>query len=348
MARTENGWQLMHGGYARIGHSTDATAVSLQHGGSVANVWIVSDKPIAEDTMTAPPKSNYARPHAGALPSRAADNLYWLGRYTERAEAHVRRLRAHHLRLAESGDREAALPAYIIEYLEEGSLDPDKPIPQALVDTLASTIVSAGRLRDRFSIDVWSALHDLHDEAKLLAKSVRQGDSAARGLGNLLRRIASFSGLVHENMHRSTGWRFLTIGRSLEHSSLVASNIAHFAAPNAPEGSLDLAVELGDNVMTYRRNYSVTTHRGPVVNLLVFDTLNPRSILYQMQELKDQVSFLPGAEDHGLMSPLSRALLQTYSNLALQTPETLDAAALVKLEEDLGNLSNLLAQAYLK
>ena len=348
LARTERGWQVMPGGYARIGHTTDATAVSLQHGGSVADVWITSEKPVVADTMTATKSGAYARPLAGTLPSRAADNLYWLGRYTERAEAHVRLLRAHHLRLAESGEREAMLPAYIIEYLEENGLNSEEAIPPALVDTLAATIVSAGRVRDRFSIDGWSALNDLHDEARKMAKTVRHGDDAARGLGNLLRRIASFSGLVHENMYRSSGWRFLTIGRSLEHASVVASTIGHFTNPDAPEGSLDLAVELGDNVMTYRRNYSVTTHRGPVVDLLVFDTLNPRSILYQLNELRDQVSFLPGAEDHGLMSPLSRAILQTHSSLAVQTPETLGAKALALLEDQLGNLSGLLAQAYLK
>lgn len=348
LARTGDGWQVMPGGYARIGHTTDATVVSLQHGGSVADVWITSDKPVKADTMTAPTKGSYIRPLVGALPSRAADNLYWLGRYTERAEAHVRLLRAHHLRLAESGDHEAALPAYIIEYLKESGLDPAEAIPQALVDTLAAAIVSAGRVRDRFSIDGWSALHDLHDEAKTLAKYARHGDNAARGLGSLLRRIASFSGLVHENMYRSSGWRFLNIGRSLEHASVVASTIAHFTSPDAPDGSLDLAIELGDNVMTYRRNYSVTTHRGPVVDLLVFDTLNPRSILYQLNELREQISFLPGAEDHGLMSPLSRAILKTHSDLAIQTPETMDAEALTELEEQLGTLSDLLAQAYLK
>jgi uncharacterized circularly permuted ATP-grasp superfamily protein/uncharacterized alpha-E superfamily protein len=347
LARTADGWLVMPGGYARVGRTDDATAVSLQHGGSVADVWIVSDGPVVPDTMTGPRRGGYARPLVGALPARAADNLFWLGRYTERAETQVRLLRAHHLRLAESGDREAALPAYVTAYLDANGLDTDEAVPQALIDTLAASIVSAGRVRDRFSVDGWAALHDLHNAAREMADNVSHGDAAARAMGRLLRGIAGFSGLVHENMYRSAGWRFLTIGRSLEHAAAIASTVAHFTDPAAPDGALDLAVELGDSVMIYRRRYSVTTQRGPVVDLLVFDTLNPRSILYQMGELRTHVAALPGAEDHGLMSPLSRALLKAHSSLALLTPETLDAAALEALEADLGGLSDLLLRAYL-
>jgi uncharacterized circularly permuted ATP-grasp superfamily protein/uncharacterized alpha-E superfamily protein len=348
LARTENGWQTMPGGFARIGRNTEATAVSLQNGGSVADVWIVSDNPVTIDTMTAPVVGSYVRPIVGALPSRAADNLYWLGRYSERAENMVRLLRAYHLRLAEFGDPDAALPTFVAEYLEESGLEPDQTIPKALVDTLASSIVSAGRVRDRFSVDGWAALHNLHSLALELQDNVVAGDAAARAMGKLLRGIGSFSGLVHENMYKSAGWRFLSIGRALEHAGNMTSIIANFADPEAPEGSLDMAIELGDSIMTYRRRYSVTTHRGPVVDLLVFDTLNPRSILFQLSELRAQVSSLPGAEDYGLMSPLSRALLKVHSGLALQTPESLVGEALVELEEDLGVLSDLLSEAYLQ
>ena len=77
----------------------------------------------------------------------------------------------------------------------------------------------------------------------------------------LLRKITGFSGLVHENMYRFTGWRFLSIGRSLERAIAMAGALAWLADPEAPDGALDLALEIGDSVMSHRRRYAVTTSR---------------------------------------------------------------------------------------
>ncbi|HVN42042.1 MAG TPA: circularly permuted type 2 ATP-grasp protein, partial [Steroidobacteraceae bacterium] len=81
LARTPHGWQAMPGGFARIGRTEDPTAIAMQRGGSVADVWVVSDNPVATPTMLPSPNAPYRRTEAGVLPSRAADNLYWLGRY---------------------------------------------------------------------------------------------------------------------------------------------------------------------------------------------------------------------------------------------------------------------------
>ena len=115
-------------------------------------------------------------------------------------------------------------------------------------------------------------------------------------MGVLLRKITGFSGLVHENMYRFTGWRFLSIGRSLERAIAMSGALAWLADPEAPDGALDLAVEIGDSVMSHRRRYAVTTTRETVVDLLALDTLNPRSVLYHLTEIRDHVAFLPDAD----------------------------------------------------
>ena len=83
-ARTPDGWTVMPGGYARIGRSGDAAALAMQEGGSVADVWVMSDSPVEHDTLTPKASGPFLRRGPGLLPARAADNLFWLGRYIER------------------------------------------------------------------------------------------------------------------------------------------------------------------------------------------------------------------------------------------------------------------------
>ena len=123
--------------------------------------------------------------------------------------------------------------------------------------------------------------------------------------------------------------------------------LAHFADPAAPEGALEVALELGDCTMTYHRRYSLGCQRDTVVDLMVFDTMNPRAILFQLEQLRGHVAKLPGAEEFGLMSPLARALLKVHSELAVQTPETVDTETLTGLMDSLGEVSDLLSTAYL-
>jgi uncharacterized circularly permuted ATP-grasp superfamily protein len=93
-ARTADGWTLMPGGYARIGRSGDPTALAMRSGGSVADVWVIGETPVVADSLATQPEGPFVRRMPGILPSRAADNLYWLGRYVERADSVVRMLRA--------------------------------------------------------------------------------------------------------------------------------------------------------------------------------------------------------------------------------------------------------------
>jgi uncharacterized alpha-E superfamily protein len=181
-----------------------------------------------------------------------------------------------------------------------------------------------------------------------MATRVTPGDDAARAMGVLLRKITGFAGLVHENMYRFTGWRFLSIGRSLERAITTAGALAWLADPQAPDGALDLAVEVADSVLSHRRRYAVTTTRETVVDLLALDTLNPRSVLYHLTEIRDHVAFLPDAVVNGQMSKLSRTVLQAHTGLAVETPETVDGTLLRGLMLEIEALSDLLSLTYLR
>jgi uncharacterized circularly permuted ATP-grasp superfamily protein/uncharacterized alpha-E superfamily protein len=345
-ARTRDGWQIMPGGFARIGTSDDNSAIAMQKGGSVADVWIVSDGPVKWSTLL-PSEENFTRNMPGSLPSRAADNLFWLGRYIERAEGGLRILRAWHGRFAEYADRKQPLLANVSEYLAALDIDTEETIPESLVNNISSALYSASNIRDRFSPDGWLALNDLAKTTQEFREKIKAGDDATSAMTVLLRKLAGFAGLVHENMYRFTGWRFLSIGRYLERGLHMSRLLGHFSGPDAPDGALDMLIEIGDSVMTHRRRYNVATARLTVTDLLALDPLNPRSILYQLNEIRTEVEQLPNAIVNGQMSPFHREAMRLYSNLALMTPESMDGAVYDKLENEMERFSDLLARTYI-
>ena len=353
MVRTETGWEVMHGGYARIGRSADATAIALQQGGSVADVWIHSDNRVDRDTTLTPPDQTFTRSQPGILPSRAADNLYWMGRYVERAEGVMRLLRAYHIRTLENPRADAPLVRTIADQLELLEIDPAVGVPDGLRTTLDSAVISASRVRDRFSVDGWAALEELKDTADHLSASLASGpaisgDEVAEAMSILLRKISGFYGLVHENMYRFMGWRFLSIGRALERAMAMTSILARFTDPDAPEGSMDLAVEVGDSVISHRRRYSVSTNRDTVIDLLALDAKNPRSVLYQLEVVKDLVAELPGSEVNGQLSDLSRAILKVHTAVTVLRPGDLDTDRLLSLWGEIATVSNTVTGSYFK
>ncbi|MEM9429315.1 MAG: circularly permuted type 2 ATP-grasp protein [Pseudomonadota bacterium] len=346
-ARTGEGWHVMPGGYARIGQTADATALSLRAGGSVADVWVVSDRPVQGETVRPAPDAPFHRAGQSLLPSRAADNLYWLGRYVERVEGTIRLARAYHLRLAETGRTDDPRVARIAEHMESLGVEHGPALPDSLSHQIGAAIRCAEKVRDRFSPDGWTALRALDAALQRRRPRIGPGDEAARALGLLLRGTAGFGGLVHDNMYRFTGWRFLSIGRALERAMAMAGVLASFASAEAPDGSFDIAVEIGDSVMTHRRRYLIETNRSTVIDLLALDDRNPRSIRFQISVMRSLVEKLPGSDVNGELSTLARAVLRTETTLATADVAAMDDAVLQALKREIADLSDLLSAAYL-
>ncbi|PDQ22332.1 hypothetical protein CN311_04200 [Mesorhizobium sanjuanii] len=346
LARTPEGWTVMPGGFARVGFSLDPTAIAMQRGGQAADVWVISDRPVERETLLPQEHDSFTRTMPGSLPSRSAENLTWLGRYIERSEDTVRILRAYHVRLAETSDPEIPLLADIRDYLEPFGIDVQSAIPSGLISTLDSAVYSAGQIRDRFSPDGWLALKDLSKTIHQFAETVAPGDDATRAMTVMLRKLAGFSGLLHENMYRFTGWRFLEIGRRLERGIQIARTLARLTGTAAPDGALDMMLEIGDSVMTHRRQYPVQAGRRTVIDLLVLDPLNPRSILFQLERLKAEIALLPAVGGEGHMSLAAKEILQLNTAIAIKEPSDMTAQALDDLANEIGGLYSSLAKAY--
>jgi len=345
-ARTATGWTIMPGGFARVGSTRDATAIAMQRGGQAADVWVVSAQPVERVSLLPQEGERLVRNPSGDLPSRAADNLIWLGRYAERCEATVRILRAYNARLAEVSNPDLPILKDTRTYLEGIGVDAREAMPAGLLATIDSAARSAGQIRDRFSPDGWLALADLSKTANRFAAKVQPGDDATRSMTVLLRKLAGFSGLVHENMYRFAGWRFLEIGRRLERGIQIAEIVSWFTRPAAPEGALEMLLEIGDSVMTHRRRYSVAAGVNSYIDLLALDPLNPRSVLFQVSELRQQIEKLPGGIEDGLPSPAAKAALELQTELRVADPESLDTADLDRLALEISRLADLIAHAY--
>jgi uncharacterized circularly permuted ATP-grasp superfamily protein/uncharacterized alpha-E superfamily protein len=347
VVRQGEDWVVMPGGYARIGRTDDPTALAMQSGGSVADVWIVSDKPVAPDSLTESDDVPFLRQGHTRLPARAADNLFWLGRYVERAETAVRSLRAYHLRREEdTPGTNPVLDLFQASLVRQG-LGNDDLLPQGLLGLFDAAVLCAGKIRDRFSDDGWRALVELAEVAHKMARNPLEGDDFARAMSQLLSRLAGFAGLVNDNMFRSSGWRFLTMGRALERGIQMADLLAEFADPKAPSGSLDLAVEIGDSVMSHRRRYTVSTRRTTVIDLLALDPDNPRSVAFQVNLLKAEQQRLPQQYASTQMGEIARALLTLSTDLSVARPEEVSTSGLRDVSARLREVSDLLSARYL-
>ena len=344
--RSKEGWTFMPGGFARVGVTLDTAAITMQRGGQAADVWITSSAPVAKDTLLPREGDVFRRSVPGTLPSRAAENLMWMGRYIERAEGTARILRACHARYAEASNWELPLLTEMRAFLGRGADDLDHGIPPVLMRSVDSAMLSAGRIRDRFSPDGWLALRDLSKTIHRFQDVVVPGYDTARAMTIILRKLAGFSGLVHENMYRFTGWRFLEIGRRLERGIGMARMLAALSGHDAPEGALELLLEIGDSVMTHRRQYSVYSGRLSVLDLLALDPLNPRSILFQLDALKTEFSLLPSHEAGTQMPDYSRKVLRLHTDLAIMDAADLTPEKLDEIAYEIADLSDTISDAY--
>jgi len=315
-AATLDSYVVMPGGLTRVANAPNSTIVSMQSGGGSKDTWVLSDEPVSPVTLLSAQGTPLTVERAQSdLPSRVADNLFWLGRYAERSEGLVRLLRSVVARLTdESGaadtpelsallqtmaamdllagrfgqrvalaELEQEILAIIFKQRRQGSLR----------QTLSQVRRFASIVRDRLSVDTWRILNQLHHGVRMPSATV-QLDTALALLNRTIMDLAAFSGMEMENMTRGHGWRFLDIGRRVERSIQLVSLIrAALSATGASGAVLEPVLEIADSSMTYRRRYYAQAQLAPVLDLLLSDDTNPRSLAFQLSALADHIDHLP-------------------------------------------------------
>lgn len=348
LGRTANGWAVLPGGYARISAGNDAKALAMQRGGKVADVWVTSDKKLVTPPLRSQETRAITRSSAHAiLPSRAADNLFWVGRYAERAEQHMRLFRAYFARISDGAGHGDAMPAYIRAQLMDDVAPQARLMAQGFSLPLAQGLAAAQRISDRFSPDGMMALRGLVAHMTTLEERPVKTDEIPREISSLLRRITGFAGLVHENMYRSDGWRFMSIGASLERAAQMCATLAACTDPQAPAGAHDLALEVGDSVVSHRARFVVWANSASVIDLLCLDPANPRSVRYHISRTRGHIAHLPRQETGHILSDVARQVLDVETRLATATSDEITPQTLRALQSDIWRICDALNARYL-
>lgn len=363
LTATEQGWQVMPGGFCRISSTPDPRAVSMQNGDSSADVWVLAEGAVAYTSLLPSPENVPVRRSSGMLPSRAADNLFWLGRYVERAEVTLRLTRILVSRLSEGEDYGVSpLVCLLLDLLEGwGAIPKDRmpasparhaitvltrrDMPGALPQLVQGARMAASVIRDRFSPDAWKALVDLEACVMSAPGSMPAEAEAHEQADAMLRIIAAFSGLASENMNRLSGWRFLELGRRLERAINTLRCARAFGESSVP-GALDALLQVADSQITYRSRYMMMEARGPVLDLVVLDPDNPRSVTFQLGQIAIHLAQLPGRDMDAPPAPWMRRVAQLQAELAAATVEDLSAPWFLRMEEGLMQLSDEVAARY--
>jgi uncharacterized circularly permuted ATP-grasp superfamily protein/uncharacterized alpha-E superfamily protein len=410
-AAPDGGFAVMPGGLCRVSPGVEVPVISINRGGSGKDVWVLSDEPVPFVSLLPAPGGPVEISRGGDdLPSRVADNLFWLGRYIERVEGLLRLLRNILGRHMENSAGEhppelRALMAALRRMVGGGVAAPASPrgldadLADMLFDlrrpgTLAADLDALRRVtrtvRDRLSVDAWRILSGLKiesevrspkSEVEMPAPGAAASETSDLGLrtpdygladvpatlNGLLQGLSAFCGLMSESMTRGQGWRFMDMGRRLERAihtaGLVRGTLVTASRDDGGDESrlLEALLEVADSIMTYRRRYRSGPAAAAVLDLLLADESNPRSLAFQLAALEQHVERLPADRSRPGRTPEQRIVLELLTDLRLAEADALARAGggregrdrtaldalLGRIEAELPALSDALTRHYL-
>ncbi len=362
---TGNGWVAIPGGLVRVAEA-NGSVVSMQRGGHSKDAWVLWDEPVDTFSMLRPPDEPVElRRVPRVVPSRVADNTFWLGRYVERAENMARILRSMvpRVRRAEEtelgsllclhgclGSRHSKLPkrkrpTFAALEKELLSLLSDGKRPDSLPSTLGEVSRIGGNVRERLSADMMLLIGQMRRSVQGKPGADLLEYSAM--LTTCLELLSAFSGMERENIHRGSGWLFMSLGRRLERAIYLTRQLREITKPLPAENwtYLRLLLEVADSSMTYRTRYYTTLQPLPVLDVLMADETNPRSLDFQLEHLADLYAKLPRHEPAD-MQAMQNALtsLRRIDLEALQNPASAMAGkdSILRLHRLLSELERLL------
>jgi uncharacterized circularly permuted ATP-grasp superfamily protein/uncharacterized alpha-E superfamily protein len=329
---TEKGYVVMPGGLTRVSGDTGDDVVSMQRGGTSKDTWVCfGDARRAEAPAVRVLGVADLLRQDPYLPSRVAENTFWIGRYAERCENHARLLRSALTReIEQTEEQDAALHIAVacsrffglISAEDDGSLLAgicDNDNASSLVSQLHALIWSASQVRGRLSQENWVAIVELQQEADGLEPETLEPAGALSFLDRLLMSQSALAGFALDNMTQDNSWRFLMIGRRLERLQFLTEVIAQLLEQPAATATttLDWLLEIADSKITYRNRYLSSAQLIPVLDLLLLDPVNPHALIFQLQKLTQTLSQLGDQNDYGLVAMSEK--LQTLNLSVLES-----------------------------
>jgi uncharacterized alpha-E superfamily protein len=335
--RSDSSYIAMLGGLARVNDESNhkGPLVTSPDGGVAKDVWIVGREPITTVRIAAPRRLTEAAGDlvpavsaSAAMVPRVLSDLFWFGRYAERAEDLLRLILAAR-NVAIETDRDTT-PGHALEVLLQAVTHVSTAYPGFLaggvammaelrsmvldrhrVGTVSQSIgalsLAAQGVRDQLSEDVWMVLADveraLHAlEANPYDQGLHLTDASERVLSGLL----ALNGIVSENMMRDPGWYMLDSGRGLERAlqvaALLRSTVCTERMPETDRLVSEAVLTAAESIVTFRRRYRLRARMEGLVELLVFDPVNPRSLAFQLSRMRTDLLAIPST------SPTARQL----------------------------------------
>ena len=374
-------FHVMDGGLARLSSTLEPLEISIRGGEKSKDIWVLSDKPVRHVSLLSPPgQESVIRRTGDDLPSRVADNLFWLGRRLERTDDHARLIGTTAKRLiGELAYHEIEdMPMLLRCLAAQGLIEPGyamtemrEPLPNVSLelagfvfenrpDSLASGIERLVRLgylvRDRLSAQNWTIIRQI--------ESLFPGEMSGHyNLADIVQitedlqtLLAAFAGIVIDGMTRTQVFQFLDLGRRIERSQQILDLLNHGILhdenhkPNRTE--LETTLELMQSLMTYRSRYLAQVHQTGVIDLVVCDETNPRSLAYQFLRAQQHIDQLPRSQETVGLSAEQRTATNLMSQIRTLDIETEsisrgENSMFRRWEKDLHALANSLSHRYL-
>jgi len=362
-----NGYMAMPGGLARVATGPDARVLSMQRGGSSKDSWVLSSAPVSTFSLLRKAIGPDDLLRSGLnLSSRVVENLFWFGRHVERCDATARLLRVALARPSGRAAGERGWPAIAALLVNRGLLGAgelagddvsvDHALCAAVVDETRPGLARevrelsqiALRLRERMSTDNWRLLHVM--QRNLLRRRVG-GLALSEAIDELDHAIASLmtlAGFALDGMTRDLGWRFMSCGRRIERLGTLCAMLLQATAAGR-SGELEWALQLADSSVTYRSRYLSKPEWLPVLDLLIRDDSNPRSVAFQLGGLNDYVQRIGRTigefRDERIAAAVDAlAALDPATDLDPESPRL--RALLVEWQAAAANLSELIGQRF--
>ena len=316
LVANEDGYTAMPGGLTRIASDQDDFLISNQAGGASKDTWIITDTPDRQRSLLADYSDLMKQLETDTmLPSRSAENLYWVGRYAERSEGLIRLLRTALRKMSDYDEYQDEVDKACLNRLlsalgdlseikfpdleqekDQSSRLPSTTIldvafnrdePGSMLSNLNSLFYGAFNVRDLWSTDTWRILDDIGELINDTKSSRRSVAALDKQIDRLIDILMAFSGLTAESMSHETGWFMLDLGKRLERAlqlvKFVRSLLVDYDSQMDEQLNIESMMASQESLMTYRRRYRLSSSAAAAIYLLVLDEHHPRSLAYQIK-----------------------------------------------------------------
>jgi uncharacterized circularly permuted ATP-grasp superfamily protein/uncharacterized alpha-E superfamily protein len=354
-------YSVMPGGLTHIGTHTDTQHIVSQYSGGSKDTWILASEPEIEDSVFEPEKlARQKMDRNFSLPSRVIDNLFWFGRYAERAESGLRLVRTvfeelnsieplspenRRVLLCSVTKVTGTFPGFTakdadFETPEHELLDivSNRSRSGSIAHCLEAILHSADGVKELLSNDMLRLVNDIRDGMEYLNKNLESSLQAAPEelLDPLITSLLALCGLSQESMVRSRAWRFMEMGRRLERAQQTVELLSHVLVNDKGDSQgvplLKPVLASLESRIVYKRYYRSGYRLDKGMELLLFDRQNPRSLMFQLESLRNHLEDVEGANKSIQLSDDMRCILRATNNLLLTPLEEI-----AKRDEKTGN-----------